>query len=92
MNKAEKIAAIVAIVEIFKYYGTPHKVLPIFAILIAMVLEYADNPTPQGIIDGLINGAIATGSYGIIKNSAQGIMKKDIPPPDTSLMDDDRCV
>jgi len=92
MYKPEKIAAIVAIVQIFKYYGTPSRLLPIFAIIIGAVLEHSENPTPQGILDGVILGALTTGSYGVIKSSAQSVLKLHTSKADdTSDLEDDLC-
>ncbi len=76
MSKPEKIAAIVAIVQLFKYYGTPHKLLPVFAVLMGVALEYSDNPSSQGILDGLVMGAMTTGSYGVLKGASQTILKR----------------
>jgi hypothetical protein len=93
MDKAEKIAAIVAVVQIFKYYGVPHKLLPIFAIILGALFEYSDNPTAQSILDGIVLGAMTTGSYGVLKGAAQSVLK--IPKKDsidTLEPDDDRCV
>ncbi len=74
MIRPEKITAIVAIVQISKYYGVPSKFLPVLALILGAVLEYSENPTSQGILDGIILGAITTGSYGVIKGSARGIL------------------
>jgi len=74
MSKPEKITAIVAIVQICKYYGAPSKILPILAIIIGAILEYSENSTLQGVLDGIILGAITTGGYGVIKSSAEGIL------------------
>ncbi len=93
MNKPEKITAIVAIVQIFKYYGTPSKLLPVFAIIIGAILEHSENPTPQGILDGIITGALATGSYGVIKGSYKTIVGKQTSKKvDFSNDEDDRCI
>lgn len=70
MPQAEKVAAIIAITQLIKFYGVPSKYLPLFAIIIGVILEYSDNPTAQGILDGIILGAMTTGSYGVIKNAA----------------------
>jgi len=74
MNRAEKIAGIVAITEMFKQYGLPAKVSPLIAILLGAVLSYAEDPTTQSILDGIILGAVATGGYAVIKNSAKGVI------------------
>jgi hypothetical protein len=91
MSKPEKIAAIVAIVQIFKYYGTPHNLLPVFAIIVGAILEHSENPTPQGILDGIITGALTTGSYGVIKGSYKAIANKQNSKK-VAEDEDDRCI
>lgn len=76
LNQAEKIAAIVAITQLFKYYGVSSKFLPIIAIGTGVILEYCENPSAKGILKGVILGAMTTGSYGVIKNSAETLMAK----------------
>ena len=93
MNKPETIAAIVAITQVFKYYGVPSKFCPALAILLGAAFGYSENQTVQGIIDGVILGAITTGSYGVIKGAGQSVLrlpKKE--PADNLEHDDDRCV
>lgn len=75
-NNAEKIAAIVALVQMVKYYGVPHNFLPVFAMFVGGALGFVEDPTAQGIINGIFMGAVATGGYGIVKNSAQVVLKK----------------
>jgi len=75
-NNAENIAAIVALVQVVKYYGVPHEFLPVFAMFVGGALGFVEAPTAQGIINGIFMGAVATGGYGIIKNSAQVVLKK----------------
>lgn len=70
MDKAERIAAIAAITQIFKYYGAPSKWCPMIAIALGALMEYADNPTAKGVLDGIVVGAMVTGSYGVIKSAA----------------------
>lgn len=93
MNKPEAIAAIVAITQVFKYYGVPSKFCPIVAMGFGAAFGYADNPTAQGIIDGVILGAMTTGGYGVVKGSAQSVFRI---PKKTSISilepDDDRGV
>lgn len=92
MEKAEKIAAIVAITHIFKYYGMPSKFCPVIAILLGAVLQYTDNPTANGIIEGVVLGSVATGGYGVVKGSAQTVLKTPQQTAvDFSDADDDRC-
>lgn len=93
MNKPETIASIVAITQVFKYYGVPSNFCPIIAMGFGAAFGYADNPTAQGIIDGVVLGAMTTGGYGVVKGSAQSILKI---PEKTSVgtlePDDDRGV
>lgn len=92
MNKAEKIAVIIAIVQIFKYYGVPHKLLPIFALLVGAILEFSENPSAQSVLDGIVLGALTTGSYGVVKGAAQTVLKTPKKEPvEASELDDDRC-
>lgn len=92
MDKAEKVAAVVAITQIFKYYGMPSKFCPAIAILLGSVFQYTENPTANGIIEGVVLGAVATGGYGVVKGSAQTVLKipkkEAVDPID---LDDDRC-
>lgn len=67
---AEKITAIVATTQLFKFYGAPSKSLPIISIALGIILEYAENPTAQGVLRGVVIGAMTTGGYGVIKNAA----------------------
>lgn len=102
MDKPEKIAAIVAITQIFRYYGVPTKYLPVLAIMVGVALEYGKNPTPQAVLDGVVLGALTTGSFGILKDSAETVLKaakkKDVKPliparnPVLLEPDDDRGV
>ena len=93
MDKAEKIVAIVAITQVFKYYGVPSKFCPAIAILLGAVFQYTENPTANGIIEGVVLGAVATGGYGVVKGSAQTILKISKKEAiDFADEDDDRCV
>lgn len=93
MNKVEKAAAIAAITQIFKYYGAPSSWCPMIAIALGAILEYSENPTPIGILNGVIFGSIVTGSYGMLKGAAQATVAKPTPQ-NFSLMEaeDDRGV
>ena len=81
MNKAEKIAAIAAITQLFKYYGAPSKWCPMIAIALGAIMEYSDNPTSKGILDGVITGAMVTGAYGMLKGAGEAALK--IPTSNT---------
>lgn len=74
MPIAQKTVAIVAITQLFKYYGAPSKFCPVIAIGLGILFEYSENPTSQGVIAGLILGATVTGSYGLIKRTGQCII------------------
>jgi hypothetical protein len=76
MNYAEKAAAIVGITQLLKYYGLPSKFCPLAAVVISVLFVYHENPTSDGIIEGVALGATVTGSYGIVKNSANGVLGK----------------
>ncbi len=92
MNKPEAIAAIVAITQLFKENGFPHKWCPFVAILLGALLGYSEQPNSKGIVDGIILGATVTGGYAVVKGTAQEGMK----PRKTSINmlehDEDRGV
>ncbi len=89
MNKPETIASIAAITQVFKYYGVPSKFCPIVAIGFGAAFGYADNPTAQGIIDGVVLGAMTTGGYGVIKGAAQSVLRLPKKTPIDTLEPDD---
>jgi hypothetical protein len=93
MDKAERVAAIAAITQIFKYYGAPSKWCPMIAIALGAIMEYSENPTAKGILDGAIVGAMVTGAYGMLKGAGQTVLAKS-PSADPSALepDDDRGV
>ena len=74
MPIAQKTAAIVAITQLFKYYGAPSKFCPAIAIGLGILFEYSENPTSKGVITGVILGATVTGGYGLIKRTGQCIV------------------
>lgn len=89
---AYKIAVIIGAVQIFKYYGTPGKLLPVFAVIIGAVLEHTYHPSPQGILDGVILGAMVTGCFMVVKAAGLavlGLRKKK--SEDISDLEDDLC-
>ena len=94
MNNTEKIAAIVAITQLFKYYGVPSKFCPLIAIGLVALFQYVENPTANGIIEGVVLGSVATGGYGVVKGSAQSILpiKKKVPDYLELEHEDDRGV
>lgn len=75
MGKAEKIIAIIAIVQLCKYYGVPSKLLPIFALIVGAILEFSDNPTGNGVLDGILLGAVTAGSFGLVKSIGWTIIR-----------------
>lgn len=75
MTNPEKVAAVLAITQLFKYYGLRSKHCPLVAIAVGVLLEYSDNPTSDGVLRGVILGATVTGSYGVVKGSAQSVME-----------------
>ncbi len=76
MDKAEQIAAIIGITEAIKQYGVPSSFCPTLAIIVGALMGYANKPTSQGILEGIVMGATTTGGYAVIKNSAGGMLKK----------------
>lgn len=94
MNKAEKIAAILAITQVFKYYGAPSAFCPVIAMALGAVLQYVEHPTANGVIEGVIIGAVATGGFGSVKGAAQFFTNPTAKTPATDSLeaDDDRGV
>jgi len=93
MDKAQKIVAIAAITQLFKYYGAPSGWCPPIAIVVGVILEYGERPNASGILDGLILGAIVTGFYGMVKGAAQIIFNRSKLDDFSELeADDDRGV
>jgi hypothetical protein len=93
MSQVEKIVAIAAITQLFKYYGAPSDWCPAIAIVVGIILEYGERPTPNGILDGLILGAIVAGGFGMIKDAAQMILNRPKTEDISELeADDDRGV
>ena len=84
MNQAEKIAAIAAITQIFKFYGIPSKWCPISALAVGALIQYSEQPDSKGILDGILLGAMVTGSYNVLKGSAQTVLKIPKTEPQTS--------
>ena len=89
MNKTEKIAAIVAITQLFKENGLPSRWCPLVAIILGALFEYAENQTAQGIVNGVILGATVTGGYAVVKGTAQGAVKSAKKTPVETLEHDD---
>ena len=72
METNEKIIAIVGITEAIKQYGVPSKFCPTIAIIIGILLEYAESNTPEAILKGIVLGATVTGGYAVTKRVGQG--------------------
>lgn len=85
MNQAEKITAIIAITQVIKFYGIPSKFLPAIAVGIGILLQYSEDPTSKGVIDGIILGAMTTGSYGVVKGAAQYAIESSAKNPNTKI-------
>jgi len=93
MNKAEKIAAILAITQVFKYYGAPSPLLPFVAIGLGAMFQYIEHPTPNGIMEGIILGAVTTGGFGLIKSLVKSVFRIQKKDPNSELeADDDRGI
>jgi uncharacterized membrane protein len=75
MDKAEKIAGLVAITELFKQYGVLGRFCPLVTLVLGALLGYLEDPSTQGIVDGVLLGAVATGGYAVVKNSAKGVIR-----------------
>ena len=89
---AYKIAVIIGVVQIFKYYGTPGKLLPVFAIIFGAAIEHTYHPTPQGILDGVILGAMVAGCFMVVKEAAVAVLGlRGKRTDDTSDLEDDLC-
>lgn len=92
MNKPETLAAIVAITQLFKQYGVPSRFCPIIALILGGIFGYSEKQNAQGIIDGVVMGALATGGYAVVKGSGQGILKSKSPTTSSLEHDDYRGV
>ena len=73
MNKTDKIAVIVGMTEAIKQFGVPSKFCPMLAILIGAILEYAQDPTTQALIQGAMLGATITGGYAVVKRAGNAV-------------------
>lgn len=74
MSNEYKIAAIIGITEAIKQYGISSKYCPTIAIIVGAALGYAEKPTSDGILEGIVLGATITGGYAVIKNSSKGVI------------------
>ena len=96
MSKPEIVAAIIAITQVFKNYGVPTKFLPFIAIALGALFGYSQKQNSQGIIDGVILGAMATGGYAVVKDTGEEMIsqakKKPALPIETLEHDQDRGV
>ncbi len=85
MDRTEKIAAILGITEAIKQYGIPSKFCPTLAIIVGALLEYAENPTSEGIIQGVVLGATVTGGYKVVKSSGTAVLNSDSKKKESAL-------
>lgn len=101
METNEKIIAIVGLTEAIKQYGIPSQFCATVAIIIGAIIGYIENPTSQGIFEGVVLGATVTGGYAITKKTGKSILspfntKKSFNPVITDYSrlepDDDRGV
>ena len=107
MERSEKVIAIIGLTEAIKQYGLPSPFAPTVAIIIGVIISYAEQPNAQGVLEGLLLGGTVTGGYAITKRAGQGLIspftntkkpntqKATNPEPiDYSLLeaDDDRGV
>ena len=74
MSNEEKIIAIVGITEAIKQYGVPSRFCPTIAIIVGILLNYAENPSSDSILQGIVLGATVTGSYAVVKRSGSSIL------------------
>lgn len=89
METHEKIIAIVGITEAIKQYGIPTAFCPTIAIIIGALLQYAEKPNSQGILEGLLLGATVTGSYAVTKRVGRGALTPFTKKPDYSMLEPD---
>ena len=92
MNDEYKIAAIVGITEAIKQYGIPSQFCPTVAIIVGAIIGYAESPNADGILKGIIWGAVTTGGYAVVKNSGRGVLttfSKKTEKSDTSNLEPD---
>ena len=93
MNLAEKVIAIIALTQIFKFFGTPSSVLPFISMIMGAAVGFLGKPNINGILEGIFLGAVCTGGYGIIKNAAESLFSRTKKNPYSDLeADDDRGV
>lgn len=105
MERSEKVIAIIGLTEAIKQYGLPSPFAPTVAIIIGVLISYAEQPNAQGVLEGLLLGGTVTGGYAITKRAGQGLISPftqksstskntDPEPIDYSTLeaDDDRGV
>ncbi len=89
METSEKIIAIVGITEAIKQYGIPSQFCPTIAIVVGALLQYAEKPNSQGILEGIILGATVTGSYAVTKRVGKGALVPFTKKPSYSGLEPD---
>jgi len=93
MNLAEKIIAIIGITQIFKFYGSPSKLLPVVAMGLGAMFQYIEYPAINGILEGIILGSAVSGGFYIVKSVGKSVFRIHEKDPFSELeADDDRGV
>lgn len=93
MNLPEKIASIIGLTQLFKFFGTPSPVLPVISMIMGAMVGYIGKSGINGILEGLFLGAVCSGIFGIIKNITQALIFRQKKNSHSSLeADDDRGV
>lgn len=85
MEQNEKIVAIIGLTEAIKQYGIPSQYAPTIAIIVGAVIGYVENPTSQGVLNGVLLGGIVTGGYAVTKRAGQGVLSTFQKPPTTII-------
>lgn len=94
MDRNEKVIAIAGITEAIKQYGVPAQFCPTIAIIIGGLIGFAEKNSSEGILEGVMLGAIVTGGYSLTKRVGSEIIKPLNKQPDYVRLeaDDDRGV
>ena len=74
MEIAILVAIVVGLTEVIKKTGMPTKYLPFVALVIGVLLGYGTDGT-DGILNGIIMGLVASGSYDVGKFAVKRIKK-----------------
>ena len=91
MNLAEKVITIIALTQLFKFFGAPSVTLPFIAMIMGGLVGFLGKPNISGVLEGIFLGAVCTGTYGVIKNAAKSLLNRTKKNPNEDLeADDDR--